>query len=217
MSSVFGQIFIADDLENAAVNTLESWFPVYIREVELQSPAPPDPRNIPQDALPLPRAYITAERLDRENADQLPAIVVVSPGLGRKIPMQEGDGTFRVTFSLAIGVFVSGQDRMDTKRLLRLYTGMARTIILQHQSLGGYSDGATWLDESYDDNFNFNDTLTLGCGQVVFEIDVAEVVSRYGGPAAYGQPEPPPDPTQPGSTWPEVETVTAEIEIMEEV
>lgn len=206
MSDIFGEVVLAKQLEEAVITTLENWFPVYIREIEIQ-------QSLAQDVLPLPRSFITTDKINRENTDQLPAIVVVSPGLtGRGAPKQEGDGTFCVPWAISIGVFVSGKDRTTTKDLIRYYTGICRAIMLQKQSLGGFADGTTWLDESYDDNFAFTDQETIGAGSVVFEVWVAGVVQRFGGPAVYGGPPPAPDPVnQPGSTWPEADTVTANI------
>jgi hypothetical protein len=211
MTDIFGNIVLGSDVEDAAIATLEGWFPVYIREMELQ-------KGIEEDALPLPRSYITADKLDREAVDQLPAIVVVSPGLsGKNSPQQEGDGTFRVPFAISVGVFVGGKDRTSTKNLVRQYVGICRMIMLQKQSLGGFADGSTWLDESYDDTFAFTDDQTISAGMVVYEIWVANAASRFGGPAVYGGPPPDPDPdTQPGEEWPEAETVTANIRTLDE-
>lgn len=211
MSDIFEAIKLADDLEQFVIRTLEDWFPVYIREVELTHDV-----YFPQDSLPLPRAYLTSDRVEKEAADQLPAIVVVNPGLSGKPPKQEGDGSFRAFFNVGVGVFVSSFDRTETKRLVRTYTAIVRTIMLQKQSLSGFADGTTWLDESYDDNFNFVDNQTIGAGQCVFEIEVAGVVNRYGGPAAFGGPTPEPDPdTQPGALWPEVTSVIPTVEVEE--
>lgn len=206
MTDIFGQVIIGSELEEQVVTTLENWFPVYIREMEQQ-------QNIPEDALPVPRSFLTADKIDREAADQLPSIVVVSPGLsGRNSPKQNGDGTFRVPWGISVGVFVSGNDRPSTKRLVRIYCGIARMIMLQKQSLGGFADGTTWLDESYDDNFAFVDNQTIAAGSVIFEVWVDNVVNRYGGPDTYGGPPPGPDPgTQPGADWPEVELVVTNV------
>jgi|SRR5215831_568656 len=216
--SIFDEIAVTDDLEHAVLDTLKNWFPTYIREVELQSPAAPDPRNIPLDSLPLPRAYLTVDELDREAANQMPSIVVVSPGLsGRSVPLQEGDGSFNVPFSIAVGVFVTADQRKNTQRLVRLYTATARAIMLQKQSFGGFAGGSYWLDESYDDRLTFTDDQTISAGQVVFEVWVNQVVNRYGGPKVPFQPqEPPPDPdTQPGSEWGIAETVTPTVTLKE--
>jgi hypothetical protein len=205
--SIFDSIMVADDLEHAVLKNLQDWFPVYIREVELQSPAVPDPRNIPKDSLPLPRSYLTSDQIDRDAANQLPSIVVVSPGLSsRTVPQQEGDGSFNAPFSIAIGVFVTSDIRKHTLRLVRLYTAVARAIMIQKQSLGGMGAGTYWLDESYDDHFTFTDDQTISAGQVIFEVWVGDVLNRYAGPIG-----PPNADTQPGSQWGEAETVTVDV------
>lgn len=210
MSDIFGQIKIADDLDQAVISTLSAWFPTYIRELEIQA-------NIPNGSIQQPKSFLTADKVDRSSADQLPSIVVVSPGLSGKKPMQEGDGTFRVFFSVGVGIFVSANNRANTMRLVRIFTAIVRTIMLQKQDLNGYAAGTTWLDESYDDDFNFTDKQTISQGQVVFEITVDSVVSRFGGPAVYGQTDPAPDPvTQPGSDWPLATSVTATVEVEDE-
>lgn len=204
--SIFDAIKMADDLEEAAKATLVAWFPTYSAEFELQA-------GLTAGTLPQPKSFLKADSLDREAADMMPAIVIVSPGMsGRQPPKQEGDGSYRCFFSIGIGCFVSAPVRKDTMRLVRIYTAIARTIMLQKQSLGGYADGTSWLDESYDDNFPFTDDQTISAGQVIFEVEIAGVVNRFGGPAKFGGPPPAPDPvTQPGSDWPLVETVTATI------
>lgn len=200
--SIFGTIGVADDLEDAVLATLQSWFPVYVKEVELQ-------QEIAVGSLPDPKSWLTSASLDRDAADATPAIVVVSPGLSPgKHPVQEGDGSFRVYFSIGIGVFVSANDRENTMSLVRLYTAICRSILLHKQSLGGYADGVTWLDESYDDSFSFTDSQTIMAGQVIFEIEVGGFGNRYGGPAGSTPPNP---ATQPGSEWPLVATVTSTV------
>lgn len=218
MTDIFYAIRLADDLEDAVLATLEAWWPVYVKELELQSPDAPDPKHIDVGDLPAPKSWVKSNQMDRAASDNLPAIVVVSPGMsGRTPPKQEGDGSFRGFFSIGVGVFVSADQRNNTLRLVRLYTAIVRTILLQKQSLGGFADGTTWLDESYDDNFSFTDDQTISAGQVVFEIEVSGVVNRYGGPAVFGGPPPVPDPdTQPGSDWPPVEEVNATVEIKED-
>ena len=203
--SIYGPLTSAAELEQAVVDTLQKWFPTYLTEYELQAGLIPD-RNTPPKH-PAPKAWLTADQLDRSAADALPAVVVVSPGLSKTAPKQEGDGSFRVFFSIGIGVFVSSNTRPDTIALVRVYTAILRTIMLQKQSLDGVADGCTWIDESYDDNFPFTDDQTMSAGQVVFEITIAGFVNRFAGPTT-----PDPDPSQPGSDWPLAETVMATVE-----
>jgi hypothetical protein len=202
VTSIFGPIIAADELEDAVTAHLQTWWLTYSREFEIQ-------RGYAQDSLPAPRAYLVAEEVDREAADALPALVVVSPGLTGP-PKQEGDGSFRATFGLAVGVFVSANTRRNTERLVRQYAAIIRAIMLQRQ--GDYADGTTWTDESYDDDFSFTDQQTISAGQVVFNVEVANVVTRSGGPAAPTAPDP---DAQPGSTWPLANTVTATVNTKE--
>jgi hypothetical protein len=203
--SIFGPLFSADELEEPIRNTLSNWFATYKKEFELQ-------HGMTVGSLPEIRAFATAAQMDRDNAASLPAIVVVSPGLGGKVPRQEGDGTFTAFFTIGVGIFVSAKDRASTTRILRFYCAIIRTIMLQKQSHGGIASGTTWLDESYDDSFNFTDGQTIQAGKVIFEIGVSGVVSRHGGPAA---PTPPDPNTQPGSEWPLYETVSADVDVKE--
>jgi len=208
--SIFGAIQIADDLEEAVLDTLEKWFYTYMVEYELQRHLIPDRNTRPTH--PMPRSYLKVNQLDKEAADQLPSIVCVSPGLSnRHPPMQEGDGSFRAFFNVGVGVFCTAKDRKDTMKICRMYTGIARTIMLQQQSLGGFADGSVWLDESYDPHFTFTDDQTISAGQVLFEIEVAGVINRFDGPKTID-----PLPEQPGSDWPLAEEVIATVEILED-
>jgi hypothetical protein len=190
MTTIFENIVDADQVEGWVRDTLELWFNTYMREFELA-------QGIDVDTLPRPRSWRVAETVDREATDQLPTVVIVSPGLNGDRPMQEGDGSFRAIWTVGVGIFVSAATREDTKRLVRWYGAIIRAIMLQKQSFGGNADGSSWLDESYDDNFNFTDDQTISAGQVIFDVEVANVITRFAGPT-----DPIPDPdTQPGSQW----------------
>jgi len=193
---VFGTIKSADALEAAALATLEMWFNTYLREMEYQN-------GITPNSLISPMAYISANTIDRESSNQLPTIVAISPGFSGKEPYMTGDGLFKAFFSIGIGAFVSADNRINTMRLVRLYTAVARTIMIQKGSLGGFANGTVWLDESYYPDFDFTDTQTIGVGQAVFEVEVEAVAAKYAGPKT-------PD-TAPGTEWPYVQTVNVTV------
>lgn len=203
--SIFGPIISSDQVEDAIRNTLRDWFPTYLREYELQA-------GIPANSLPEPRAYIVTNDVEKEPEDQMPAILVVSPGLVEE-PMPDGEGLYRAPFGVAVAVFTSASDRESTEDLVRQYVAMARAIMLHKQTYGGIGDGTRWVDESYAE-LTFDDERTIGAGQAVFVVEVAGVVRRYGGPPRPIEPDP---DTQPGSNWPTVDEVIVDEEILEEV
>ena len=208
-ANVFGPVIDGTGVEVAVRDTIDKWFLTYLREFEVQAGLIPDHHATPFH--PLPKSFSVANNLDRSNTEALPSIVVVSPGTSDRIgPRMSGDGMFIVNYLIGVGCFVSAPTRADTMKLVRVYTAICRTILLHKQSLGGYASGSTWLDESWDDDFTFTDDQTISVGQAVFEIEVAGVVSRYGGPD-----EPDGDDTVPG-TWPVVEDVIAVIEMKED-
>src|SRR5580765_5903638 len=141
--SIFDEIKISSQLETAVKDTLNLWWDVFAKEVELQM-------GIPVGSLTKPIAFMTSAQVDRELSPPMPGIVVVSPGMGPTKPLRDGDGFYRTFWHIAIAVFVSAKDRDSTADLLRLYAGIARTIIIKKSSLGGFANGLTWEDESYD-------------------------------------------------------------------
>lgn len=203
--SIFGEIIDAGIVEEAAADTLRQWFLTYTRELELQL-------GLTQDSIPQPRSYTVATEIDRDVEDQLPAVVVVSPGISDE-PKMEGDGSYRVTWSVGIGVFASAKDRSSTSVAIRRYCAIVRAIVLQKASLGGVASGTRWLDENYDD-MDFDDGRTIGVGTVLFEVEVHNAVTRRGGPAVPTAPDP---DEQPGSNWPVADPVTVTVKRREEV
>ena len=198
--SIFGPIVDGDLVETWVTNTLKLWWRTYAREFEIQ-------RGLTQDALPDPRSWIVVEEVEREGVDQLPAVVIVSPGLNGDEPLQHNDGNMMATWSVGLGVFVSAATRPATKKLVRQYVGILRTILLQKQSLGNKANAVIWRDESYDDNFNFTDELTISAGQAIFDVAVDAVANRFSGPVGL-----PNEDTQPGSEWHTAETVEVDVE-----
>lgn len=211
---VFGQIFLGSQLEQAAIDMLKDWFETYTVELQQQI-------NWTGNDIPPPRSWTTRNHFDRFPEDQLPAIIVVSPGLAGK-PVKDGTQRYRTVWDLAIAVICSARDEPSTKSLARFYCGVVRAIMVQHRSLGGIASGLEWVDESYDEIMDEQDTArVLASGQVSFRIEVDGTVSGRGGPRVPLAPIEPgtdgwtssgrfplPDPdTQPGSTFPVVETV----------
>ena len=200
MTSLFGPIVSADQVADAAVATLRTWMPYYVAELERRRPHedgdpwPPEPRSY--------RAIASAS-ITGWPEHQLPAVVVVCPGLAAR-PERDGQGVYRATWQVGVGVIVSARDEAATDRLAGLYGAAARAVIAQQSSLGGFAAGTRWIDESLDD-VPVDATRTLRAVVEEFEVDVDAVVSDADGPREL--PDPTPDPHDPWPGWPVADPV----------
>lgn len=199
--SDIGAVITGRDVELAALALLQRWSGTYLAEMERQS-------NRAPGSLPRVRSWATAADFETWPEDQVPRVLLVSPGL-LEAPKASGHGEYRVKWSLGLGVVVSAATMAETMVLAKLYTAALRVCLLQHQSLEGFAAGVEWLDENYDDLPSI-DTRSLGAGQAIFAVEVDDVSRRWGGPATPSDP-PTPD-TDPLPTDPIATTVTTTVE-----
>jgi len=181
---------------------LQLWLPTYIAEMERQT-------SRAAGVLPLPRRYTTFNRFDKFPEDQLPCIVVVSPGL-QDIPAKTGEGRYRARWTLGVGCVVSASTQEASEELAKVYAAAVRACVLQRPSLGGYTRGAGWLHERYDD-LPTTDSRSLAAGQVIFWVEVDAVTNVNAGPT---QPDPESDYLQPYGDLPVA--LTADVTLVKE-
>jgi hypothetical protein len=203
MPDLAGPIFIATDLERAVIDTLIKWLPFYVPLIE-------DRMGREAGDIPLPITYTTRRVFTKFPEDQLPTIIVVSPGLDGE-PKKGGDGTYRAKWVMHVGCVVSTSDLMETNVVSKIMGAAIRAAMTQHASLGGVACGMDWYDESYDPLPDDDTTRSLGAAALSFRIEVDNVVNWQKGPDTLYIPDPDAE-TPPGSDWPEAETVTVEIE-----
>jgi hypothetical protein len=186
-TSAIGPIVTGRDVELAALRMLKRWSSTYLAEAERQTG-----RTV--GSLPRVRAWTTAPDFEKWPEDQLPCVLLISPGLAEP-PNVRGTGNYRARFSLGIAVIVSAARMDDTAALAKLYCATLRACLLQHQSLEGFAAGVTWLDENYDDLPSIDDR-SLGAGQAIFAVEVDGISTRWNGPTSPDSepPEPPTDP-----------------------
>jgi len=199
---VFGKIVTAAHVEAAAIATLQDWLPTYLAEIERQTGRDPE-------SLPMVRGWSTSRELRKWPEDQLPAAVVVSPGIIGE--PRKGGEYWNARWLLGIAVVVSARDQEATNSLAKLYAGAVRSALLQHPSLGGVATGIDWQTER-NNEIGAEDERSLASCQVIFEVEVHEV----SGAERYGLGEPPADPYDPDPTWPEVETTEITVGIKED-
>jgi hypothetical protein len=178
-SSAIGPLVSGRDVELATLALLKRWAGTYLAEAERQ-------RNRAPGSLPRIRGWTTASDFEKWPEDQLPCVLLVSPGLA-EVPRPDGAGAYRAKFSLGVAVIVSTARMDDTAELAKLYTAALRACILQHQSLEGFASGIDWLDETYDDLESI-DTRSLGAGQAIFSVQVDGFARRWNGPTTPDDP-----------------------------
>jgi hypothetical protein len=141
-ASAIGTIVTGRDVELAVLRFLKRWAGAYLAECERQ-------RGFAPGALPRIRTWTIANEFETWPEDQLPCLLLVSPGLA-EAPMPDGAGVYRAKFTLGLAVIVSARTGDETAALAKLYCAAMRAAILQHQSLEGFATGVEWIDENYD-------------------------------------------------------------------
>ena len=87
-----------------------------------------------------PRSYTCSVQLDRFAEDQLPAVVIVSPGT---IGVPElHSGTYDAVYGLVVGVYCSASTDRATHDLVRLWCAALLALPVQSPSLGGVASRA---------------------------------------------------------------------------
>ena len=201
--SVYGKVITGTDVERSLENTLQLFLPDYLAEVAEQ-------HGYARGYLPMPASWSLSNEVDNWPEDQLPACIVVCPGL-IDAPSRNG-GKFDAVWGVSVAWVVSSQDRRLTRELLQLYLGATRAAIVQHQSLPqwnedlgktvtGIATGIDWIDEGYDD-VPIDSTRTLGAGRISLGIQVSDVVDVSKG---IGNPSENPGNGQSESTFNDVE------------
>lgn len=180
--TVYGPLVSAATLDAALIQTLRAWMPAYVAEAARQDGLTP---------LPVaPRSYLVASELDRFEEDQIPSVVVVSPGMSEP-PEVQGDGHYRAWWEIGVSAITTGRDADEARRFACIYAAAARGVLIQHPSLGGVASAVAWTGERYDD-IQIESRRTLCAGQVTVRVLIEQAAYRFGGP-----PEPPEDPAIP--------------------
>lgn len=198
---IFGSIIVASDVEEAATATLKMWFPTYLaffqRKLELTA-----------GTLPAPQNYTTRNVFDAEQGEQIPKVVVISPGLAAP-PKQYGNGQYHAVWRLGVGVATAAKDEETANMMVKAYGAAVRSIILQKQALGGTLPitGIAWEEESYNSIPIPAPIMLYKAVSIFFMVEVNDVITLGKGPLTPGIGVP--------ADWPIVETVDIELDIEE--
>ena len=171
MGNLFGPLVSGREVRAAVEQTVKTWVRDYLGEVARTS------GRGSEDLRPF-RSYVSALDLDKFSSDQLPACVIVAPGLLTEPELRKD--AYNAVWGVGVGVVVAGQDRENTFELVELYTAAVRALLVHHPSLGGFAEGLDWVGERYDE-LSSDDIRTIGAGTVQLAVDVTGAQSRFGG------------------------------------
>lgn len=177
-SDAYGENIDAATLERAAVATLKAWIAVHLAAQEERN-------GLTRRSLPLPRSWPTVSAFDPEPHEQLPSIVLVSPGTTGD-PLRSGDGTVAATWRLEIVVAVAGRDEPETRWIAAMYAAAVRSALVQNGELGGIALQTHWVGEEYAIEAERGTRMMV---EIDFETTVDSVVDVSQGPDV-----PPTDP-----------------------
>lgn len=194
---VFGPIILGSDVEQWCIDHCQRWLSTYMSEAERQ-------HGIPALTLARPRSYTRSMLFDAWAEDQLPRLIIVSPGVVPP-PTRHADG-YTARWAIGLAVHFSAATALAARDGAQLMTGAARELFKDKPSLGGYALAADWADERYDD-LPFDDSRSHSSGQAHFVLEVDHVGDAYGGPAT---PDTPSD--DPWTPWPQVDTADVQLE-----
>lgn len=186
----FGPIIHAGQVSDAVQETIEYWISTYLAEMARR-----DPGTEAGSTLPPFRSYPISLDTERFAEEQLPACVIVVPGIVGT-PIKRGNGSFIAEWAVGLGIGVTGQSKARTARLAQLYTVAVRSILLQKHSLSGsgdvpFADGVTWDMEHYMAVDRSQDARTMVIGMLQFHVMVSNAASGFGGPTVPLNGEPP--------------------------
>lgn len=203
--SIFGHVIDRDEFEVHVMGFIELWMSTYLAEMERQ-------KGIVPGHLPRPRSYTQVNKFEKWTQEQLPAVIVVSPGITGK-PAKTGDNVYRAKWTLGIGIVIAAATEMQNRKLIGTYTAAIRKLFLDKPSLGGFAMGTDWVGENFDDMPD-DSRRSIAHGSVLFVVEVDGVAVGRSGPRTADPP--PVDPLPDPGDWPVVTDVSDGVSIIKE-
>lgn len=196
--SVFGEIVVASQIEDAFIAALKKWFPSYLSEIERNLSLQPH-------LLVAPRNYTNRNSFDAEKAEEIPKVVVISPGLAGQPQFVGRSRTYTAPWRVGVGVMTAAKTEDLANTMVKSYAAAARGIILKSGAFTNVDLGirdVSWTNESYDDILIPDPVQLYKAAAIEFQVIIESVVAKGVGPAV---------PTVEAETYPQVETVDVEL------
>jgi len=172
--TVFKDILVASQIEEATITQLQKWLPTYLREIERQL-------EIRVGSTPIPEHYSNRNSLDMLAGEKFPKIIVIAPGLDGT-PLADGGGVYEARWQLGVGSIIAANSEPLANMQSKIYGAACRKIMIDKQSLGGIARAISWTDEQYEDLPVPNQNMLLKSAVVYFSVDCQNVSTKWSGP-----------------------------------
>jgi hypothetical protein len=172
--TVFNDILVASQIEEATIDQLVKWLPTYLREIEGQL-------EITVGSTPVPVHFSNRNSLDMLAGEKFPKVIVIAPGLDGA-PEANGSGVYSARWQLGIGSIIAANSEPLANMQSKIYAAACRAIMLNYQSLGGLALAISWVDEQYEDLPVPNQNMLLKSAVVYFSVDCQNVATKWSGP-----------------------------------
>lgn len=190
-AGIFGPIVTEKDVRAAVEGTVKMWLPTYCHEVAAR-------QGHPRTFLPAIRSWRAWPEFTKWPEDQLPAVVVVTPGTND--PPEKLDRQLSVSWTIGVGIIVAARDADSTADLIGMYAAAVRVLLTHKGSLGGFAEHSEFVAERYDDALTQQEMdRTLRTAMVTYSVLVKGIHNRFGGPKV---PDPTDDPPEDPGDWP---------------
>ena len=204
--NVYGPLVAGSDVEDHVQEIIARWHPSYLYELERL-------HGIVPGTLPLIRSMVRSAAIEKFPEDQLPCLMIASPGLTDP-PIPDGGGYYIASWRINLAIQVIAGPNRRAQELARWYALVLRSCVEQQQQDPALTRPVhivriDWRDENYENLDPINDR-TVCIGRVEFAVLVAEVLRR-----GYGPLEPMIPPQEPGPDapyWPAARSVLTEVD-----
>lgn len=202
MDSIYGNILDKGMVESAFLATYKKWFQTY--STRLEHIHDMRPKTIKQ-----PNIWATSNSLDASKGENLPKLVVISPGLVGE-PQLDGK-QYSATWLVGCGVATSSETEEEAGLMVGIYAAVVRKIPIDNMNLDDTIPGIAairWVDEQYPDLPIDHPINLYKAAEVWFQIDINDVSSKWMGPDS---PDTDPDTTFGQAQLVDIELVKDEI------
>ncbi len=184
-----GDMLATDEVERRVMAHVQAWTPTCVAAIESKY-------GLAMRALGTVQSWDRASEFETFDEATPTSVLVVSPGMTGP-PVRDGEGKYRATFEVVLGVLVESTTSPEARDLVGRWA-RAMSLAMTRPGLEGVHGAARWMGEEFD-VIPFEATRTMAAARIPFEVEFEDVLETWAGPT-----EPLEDPYEVPSAGPVV-------------